>query len=87
LEFLGRRYDIPATGLSIGRERDNQLILNDSGVSRHHAQITFIQGYWYLQDLGSVNGSLVNGQPVNQHILQEGDRITLGNSHLIFHAR
>jgi pSer/pThr/pTyr-binding forkhead associated (FHA) protein len=86
LEAFGRRYPL-GTGLTFGRGAENQIALNDAQVSRNHARIYFQNGYWVLQDLNSANGTIVNGQQIALHYLQEGDRITMGSSTFIFHAR
>jgi hypothetical protein len=86
LEVLGRRYNIPQTGLTIGRERKNQIVLRDSSVSRVHAQIETVGGYLYIRDMGSANGTKVNGQRITQHLLQDGDQILVGQNLIIFHA-
>jgi hypothetical protein len=64
----------------IGRQADNDLVLTDPGVSRHHAEITSERGTCTLRDLGSTNGTLVNGTRVSEHALRDGDRIQIGSS-------
>lgn len=64
----------------IGRQADNDLVIADPGVSRHHAEITNERGTCTLRDLGSTNGTLVNGAKVKQHALQDGDLITVGST-------
>jgi regulator of protease activity HflC (stomatin/prohibitin superfamily) len=61
--------------LTIGRELDNDLIIQDSQCSRHHAQITYNQGVYYLTDVGSANGTLVNG---NRLLPQQPIRLEIG---------
>ena len=50
---IGLRKDFSQSELSIGRTSDNDFVLGDAGVSRKHAQITFENGQYYIQDLGS----------------------------------
>ena len=69
----------------IGRERDNDLILTDPRVSRYHALIELTEGRWTIRDLGSANGTLVNGQPISDpHPLEPNDRVTVGDTELVF---
>ncbi len=69
----------------IGRERDNDLVLTDPRVSRYHALIELVGGKWSIRDMGSANGTLVNGRPVSEgHVLQADDRVTLGDTDLVF---
>lgn len=68
----------------IGRERDNDVVLLDLKASRYHAEINLKSGQWVLEDLGSANGTLLNGMPVEKGTpLKSGDRITLGETEMI----
>lgn len=69
---------------TIGRGTDNDLVLESTDVSRHHARIEFVGGYWRIVDLGSTNGTRVNGQPVRESVLRLGDRIDFGTLQLEF---
>jgi hypothetical protein len=64
----------------LGRQADNDLVVTDPGVSRHHAEVTNERGTCTLRDLGSTNGTLVNGTRVREHALRDGDRIQIGSS-------
>ena len=64
--------------LTIGRAPDNDMQLIDSSVSRHHALIQFTDGKPVLEDLGSSNRTLVNGEKVNKISLSSGDKLRLG---------
>lgn len=83
---------LPEKVYSIGRSRDNQIILNDQRVSRRHAQIRreglefkVIDGHYVGTEIHrSVNRVFVNGLPCYEKILQTGDRITIGTSKLDF---
>jgi hypothetical protein len=81
---------IPPNGLTIGRTAANQLAINDVQISRCHARIQFINGVWLVTDLGSANGTLVNGVRIKRQPLRNGDRITIGQTTLtvraIFHG-
>ena len=61
-----------------GRLPDNDIVLDDKRVSRHHAEVTQQSGRWILRDTGSTNGTAVNGKIVREAILKPGDRISLG---------
>jgi hypothetical protein len=80
LEAEGRRFVIGPAGALIGRSRDCDVVLEDSNVSRNHARIAFSgEGAWTLEDLGSTNGVLVNGQRVKGlQQIASGDRVDLG---------
>ena len=83
-----RSYDLATSRILIGRETSNDIILNDLNVSRQHAQIAFEpQGVWVVTDLGSTNGTLVNGMPITRRGLADGDRITLGMTEFVFSMR
>ncbi|HLT37075.1 MAG TPA: DUF4388 domain-containing protein, partial [Enhygromyxa sp.] len=63
-----------------GRSNDADLVLPDDTVSRKHARIYSARGALWLRDLGSRNGTLINGRSVAHHRLRPGDRITIGAS-------
>jgi hypothetical protein len=69
-----------ARRVKIGREPDNDLVVNDRSVSRHHAEITNERGTCTLRDLNSTNGTWINGTRVGEHALRDGDRISLGST-------
>lgn len=71
---------------SFGRLPSNDVILLGDLVSRHHSRITFFEGRATLQDLGSHNGSWVNGERVNSRVLKEGDVARVGNFRVAFHV-
>jgi pSer/pThr/pTyr-binding forkhead associated (FHA) protein len=69
----------------IGRERDNELILTDPRVSRYHTLIELVEGQWTIRDMGSANGTFVNGRPISEpRPLAPDDRITVGDTELVF---
>ncbi len=81
----GTSRDVPVSGrpLSIGRATDNDLVVRDGRVSRHHARLQGRNGALVLTDLGSTNGTRVNGMIVNEIALGEGDRVEIGDSLLL----
>lgn len=66
--------------VTIGRGTDNSLALTDDGVSRHHARLQARGGMLILTDLGSTNGTRVNGHPIDEVAIGEGDLIEVGDS-------
>jgi len=87
----GRVYEVRKESLSIGRSRESDIFLEDLAVSRLHASIVNQgNGNYALRDEGSANGTKVNGQLVNKYQvypLQEGDKIQLGQTVLVFARR
>ena len=76
----GENIELAPPGISIGREEDNDVQLLVAGVSRYHAKITFNGSDWRIQDLGSTNGTKVNGKPIQSPVpLQENDAIAIGD--------
>ena len=70
--------------MTIGRARENDIVLNDLAVSRWHAKIKREGGAFFIYDLGATNPIRVNGQEVDHHPLTDGDRVEIGRSLLIF---
>ncbi len=70
--------------VTIGRSPRNDLPLDDDAVSREHARVYARDGAWRLQDLGSQNGTRVNGEPASDVALQERDEIKVGRSTLVW---
>ena len=76
---------VPASGvpIAIGRAPECELVLRDSRVSRRHARLTARDGVLVLTDLGSTNGTRVNGHRVTEVVLGAGDRIAIGETTLL----
>jgi hypothetical protein len=68
----------------IGRLSTNDVVLSDPNVSRRHAELRRDGDSWVLVDLGSTNGTVVNGKLAREHPLDEGDRLTFGKTELVF---
>ena len=80
-----RRLLLPPQGGVIGRSRECAVVLDDSGVSRRHAELRLTAGGWTVTDLGSTNGVLLNGRALRgSHALHGGDRLELGATQLVF---
>lgn len=77
----GNEYLLPPSGeVCIGRSSDIDVVLIEDMVSRKHAQITITGGDLKIEDLGSTNGTFVNGERITEMKLQQGDRILIGTS-------
>jgi hypothetical protein len=70
-------------GLTIGRSGDNGLVARDARVSRHHGRIAGRRGTLVYEDLGSTNGSRVNGELVREVVLGVGDRLQIGDTTVV----
>lgn len=68
--------------MTIGRKPHNDIQIDNLAVSGDHAVIITMQDDAFIEDLGSTNGTLVNGQPISKHFLQDEDRIELGKYRL-----
>ncbi len=72
---------------TIGRRDDNTLMIDDGFVSGSHAEIVFDRGAWWLQDLGSTNGTFINNQPVQTRVrISDGDIIQFGRVQVRAHV-
>ncbi len=74
----GEVFCLSGSNFRIGRHPDNAVCMDDQGLSRHHVRITPVGERYYLEDLGSSNGTFVNGQRVTGHELTNGDTLQLG---------
>lgn len=83
----GKVYSRLPLPVSIGREEENSVQLNDDRISRFHAKIQHHSGRVILTDLGSTNGTRVNGHPIQTRILQAGDVISIGRCQLLLSER
>ncbi len=79
--FPNKSYDVFPPGISIGREDDNDIVLRDEEVSRYHAKIEYHDGLWYVHDMNSSNGVLVNMKKIDQSAtLSVQDDVKVGKS-------
>ncbi len=90
LRYLGGRYqgrtlDLKPDGFGIGRDADNDLVIEDEGASRRHCRIYRKDDEWYIEDLQSTNGVRVNGKRIEHtSVLKPGDRIGICRQLLLF---
>lgn len=81
----GEEWEYPIEGqITLGRAEDNQISLPDRAVSRQHLAINTDGQFYWFQDLGSGNGTQVNGEYVEQGWLTGGEEIVIGNSYIYF---
>ncbi|NOZ37360.1 MAG: FHA domain-containing protein, partial [Gammaproteobacteria bacterium] len=80
-----REYPIEKDSLSIGRKHGNDIQLNDLTVSGRHALIISMGEHIYVDDLGSTNGTLMNGARVTKTLIKHGDVIQMGNYQFTFY--
>jgi len=75
----GAAYTLEGDQLMIGRDSTNEIVINDAEVSRRHARLTFQGGKYVLEDLGSTNGTFVNGQRLaGPRVLKAGEVVSFG---------
>lgn len=82
----GTMLDVPLKRerMTIGRRADNDVCLPNLAVSGEHAAVVTIRNDSFLEDLGSTNGTLVNGAPIAKHFLRDGDQIDVGRHILVY---
>jgi hypothetical protein len=81
----GKRMVVGPTGVTIGRSRQCDVVIDDPNMSRQHAEIRPRGGSWVLTDLGSTNGSCLNGRRIDQpEVIKPGDEIEVGTSLIRF---
>ncbi len=82
----GEKREIPLTKetTTIGRKPSNDIHIDNLSVSGNHAQVITILEDSFLEDLGSTNGTYVNGKLVKKHALENGDKITLGKYQIVY---
>jgi ABC-type multidrug transport system ATPase subunit/pSer/pThr/pTyr-binding forkhead associated (FHA) protein len=73
-----QEVSLDRASMTIGRRPDNDIVLYDVHVSGHHGRFDFQTGRWYYTDLGSTNGSSVNGKRVTTAVVKDGDLLCLG---------
>lgn len=82
----GDRFSLAESVITIGRHPDSNLVLADPNVSRNHAEIRPQGERFVVVDLGSTNGTRVNGVRVDTQLLDDGDEVSFGNTRMRFEA-
>lgn len=80
--YLGRVFSLPPGGGSVGRVEGNEIVLADASVSRRHATLTVSDGRLAVEDLGSSNGTFIDGNRIKQGLVVPGTRVRFGNIEL-----
>ena len=80
----GTRFELEKPTLSIGRDVRNDICLQDTEISRRHAELRQADGGFTIHDLGSSNGTFVNGTAISTHAMQSGDQLLLGRTLLLY---
>ncbi|MGI8968524.1 MAG: FhaA domain-containing protein [Chloroflexota bacterium] len=78
LIWNGKPHAVLRSPTRVGRLADNDIVIADKRVSRHHAEVVERNGRWTVRDTGSTNGTAVNGKLVREAILKPGDTLSLG---------
>ena len=80
----GQAFRLEGSPVSLGRSSDNDITLDDRRISRHHAELAQNNGRRTIRDLGSTNGTALNGRLVKNAPLHDGDRISFGGFEAVF---
>lgn len=80
----GKRFEFKSSPVPLGRDNSNAIRLHDTEVSRRHAEIRLDEEVYRIVDLGSANGTFVNGHLVDQAPLRTGDRLQLGQTVMLY---
>ena len=85
LIYGGRRLMVGPRGATLGRSRECEIVVEDPNVSRQHAELRPRGGAWVISDLGSTNGTRVNGRTIKgPEVVRPGDEIEVGSSVITF---
>jgi glycine cleavage system H protein len=80
----GSKYSLSGAKVQIGRHPDSDIFLDDVTVSRRHAEVTLDGRQYVLSDVGSLNGTYVDGERIESEVLREGAQIQVGKFRLVF---
>ena len=77
-ENAGSRFALSAARVTIGRHPDSDIFLDDVTVSRRHAEVAHLDPAYEVTDVGSLNGTYVNGERIDRAVLRNGDQVQVG---------
>jgi two-component system, cell cycle response regulator len=80
---MGQMYELSGDGCVIGRTAPSTVRVPEEGISRQHAELTRRNGEVIIRDLGSTNGTFVNGEQITEHVLADGDKIQIGSTTIL----
>ena len=83
-EAVIREVPLDREQFTIGRKPDNDVVIDNPAVSGHHAKLSRVQAVYFLEDLGSTNGTFVNEKKIDKRQLKDGDRVTIGKHVLLY---
>lgn len=83
----GQVYPLNREVIHIGRHTSNDIVVNERRVSRYHVEIRYERGQFIAYDLGSLNGLIINGSPMRQAALRNGDILAVGSYSFVFERR
>ena len=81
-----REVQLDKERITIGRREDNDICLEDSSISGHHAAVITVLNDSFLQDLNSTNGTMINGKRIQKHALKSGDVIVIGRARIEYYG-
>lgn len=84
LDIAGKRYPLKRSRTVVGRGSEADITVDDTGTSRKHIEIAWDGAHAQLRDLGSTNGSQLNGRPVKKAVLEPDSVITIGRTRIVF---
>ena len=82
----GSRFPLSSEVTTAGRSPDSEIFLDDVTVSRRHAEVTRTAQGFLVRDVGSLNGTYVNRERIEELLLSDGDEVQIGKYRLVFHA-
>ena len=80
-------HDLPEEKTTVGRLPENMLQIEDASVSSRHAEILFENNAWFIRDIGSTNGTYLNGAKIEHALLNHGDELRFGSVVCLYTAR
>lgn len=86
-EVKGQTHEISSGGLTIGRNSENTISINNSTVSGKHCAITVDGDHYILRDLGSTNGTRVNSKEITEQTLKPKDLVQVGSVEFLFNSQ